>query len=413
MKTRLLIYFLFGLIVTLVILFAVPVVQTGLTKTSLEADYMGFLNGAYMISGGHGSAVQLYDLSLQQQVEVGVVTSNGLDHLARLLPFVTIPAYTLFFLPLRYLPIAMGFLLWGLIQLLLLALSLWLLRDLLPAKYRYLLWLGAFAFLPLYQSLVEGQLGPTLLLTTTLLWHGLHEGSARGKWYAGASLALMLIKPQMLPLYLLYLLYKRNWRALGGFAIAAAGIYFISAAVAGFDWPIPYLHMLGWFDDPQGVLARVMFNLLGLFVRLGIASNPLVLTLDVLVVAALVYAWWRSDQGSVADAGNRVGRLELQLAATTMAATLINPHLLTHDLTILIFTGAVLLGWSAQAGWPIGLNALLLISLLTNFTFFAGAPLDIIYIILMLSMLGTLIYLLCSAMSAAKPGVAEPLSAIT
>jgi Glycosyltransferase family 87 len=410
MKTRLLIYALLGLIVTMTILFGGLGVKQGLTETAVEADYMNFRLGGTLLTQGHSAASELYDPALQSRTLVAMIAPVSTYHFPNdTLPFVSVPLVAALAQPVAALPVATGFVVWNALQVTTLLLSLWLLGAMLPLKYRYLLWLGAFSFLPLYQSLIEGQVSPMLVLGVTLLWRGLRAGGT-GNWWGGAGLALCLLKPQMLPLFLLYMLYKRNWRAFAAFIGTSGVVYLLSALIAGWGWLGPYINILNLLSS-QGDRPReaVMFHLTGLLARFGIYNTPLLLILTAIIVAALLYAWWRSDYAPTpillrnGGGGKRdpTGMLELQLAATTLAAVLTSVHLYPHDLTMLLFSGAVLLGWAAQRGWPAWVSALLLVSLITPFTFFVGPPIDGIFIIVMLVAFAGLIYFLARSQGAA------------
>ncbi len=394
MSKRLLVGGLLGLIVVLAYLFGSAIVAAGFATHIANADYMNFLLGGAMLDQGQGHAATLYDIARQASVQQALTAPYGIRFHDGLLPFVSVPLVALLTAPLYNLPLPVGFALWDGVQLTALLLSLWLLGAMLPAANRYLLWLGGLAFLPLYASLTLGQVSPMLLLGVTLLWRGLRAGGA-ANWWSGAGLALLILKPQLLPLFLLYLLYKRNWRALGGFTITTVVVYLLSALISGFDWPLSYANILVWAGqqrDHYGFTPEAMFNLRGLLVRFAADNVVLLITLSALVVAALVYAWLSSDHSPTPTAVERVGTLELQLAATTIAATLTSLHLYLHDLTILIFSGAALLGWAAQRYWPVWMTALLLGVLLTALTF--GSNYDVVFLLMLIVACAASLYLL-------------------
>lgn len=366
MKVRLFTYTMITFVFIVICLFVAVAVRNGLDYHALEADYDSFLLGGKMAAQGHGDASALYDMSLQQQTQQAMLAGTNISFPQGLLPFLNPPFVALLLLPLSQLPNDLGFLLWDGLQLAALLLALWLLGPLLAAKSRYLLWLGAFAFLPTDQTLYVAQLSALILLGITLLWRGLKAGGS-GEWWGGAGLGLCLVKPQILPLFLLYLVYKRNWRALGSFAAASLVLYLLAAVISGWSWPLAYANALIVSQrDGYGFNPATMRNLLALLHQFGLDYAPLVVALSLLVVAALVYVWWRSDTASPYfsvqgdDNQESVGALELQLAATTIAALLISPHLYVHDLTILLFSGAVLFGWVTEHRYPTWLTALLL-----------------------------------------------------
>ncbi len=417
MKARLLTYALTALVAILIGLRVEVVASRGIETHALKADYIVFLTGGTLFAQGHHSAAELYNIVLQSSVQQQLLAGSGVKFVDGLLPFVHPPLVAAVASPLSALSPALGFILWDTAQLLLLLLSLWLMRPLLPVGERYWLWLGAFAFFPVYQSLLEGQISPTLLLSIVLLWRCLRVGGA-ANWWAGVSLALGLIKPHLIILFVIYLLYKRNWRALSGFTVSAAALYLLTTTFAGFDWPFVYLNTLGWLNaqiNHYGMLPQVMFNWHSLLARFGLDNSLLLGALIALTLIALGYACWRSDSAPTStpaqEAGNsereRVGALELQLAATTLATAITSVYLYTHDLIMLLFSGAVLLGWAAQQRWPIWISTLLIANLLAPMLIFVGQPLDALFVATILLAFAASIYILTYAPAQLNPAASR------
>jgi hypothetical protein len=97
-----------------------------------------------------------------------------------------------------------------------------------PAELRWLGWLLGLAFLPSAMALLAGQISPLLLLGAT----GFLCCQRRGwDWLAGASAALLGVKPHLASLFwlalLLWCLRTRRWRVLlggAGAGLAALGV---------------------------------------------------------------------------------------------------------------------------------------------------------------------------------------------
>lgn len=364
--------------------------EDGLSYHALKADYTSFLLGGRLLAQGDNQAVNLYNLGLQQQVQQAMIAGSDIKFYAGLLPFISPPVVALLTLPLVGLPPAASFVLWDVIQLLILLLSLWLLQPMLPRGAHYWLWLGAAAFLPIGVIFSEGQISAIALLALALLWRGLKAGG-RGNWRGGAALALMLVKLQLLPLFLLYLLYKRNWRALGGFSVVASGFYLLCAAVSGFDWPFTYLAALvNSQQSGYGYQPELMFNLASLLIRLNLDSQLLFYLSSAAVVIVLLIAWGRSAHS--ADMGAE--KMELQLALTAIGTTLISTHLYPHDLVILIFSGAALTTWAARHNWPLWSSGLLAVTLLTSLLVMYKSFYWLIFLILLVGVFIALAFVL-------------------
>jgi hypothetical protein len=94
-----------------------------------------------------------------------------------------------------------------------------------PPQYRWLAWLLSLAFVPTIMVLKIGQIGPLLLLGIAGFLHFEKRGQG---FLAGAMLALAALKPQLLYLFGLAVLFwavdRRRWSVLvGGLTAVAAG----------------------------------------------------------------------------------------------------------------------------------------------------------------------------------------------
>ncbi len=376
---------------------------------AITHDFIGIRMCGAMVTQGYRAADQLYDFNLQTQVEGPLMWPLSWD--GGPLPCDYPPYTALLGAALAPLSAGVSFLIWDAANLLALLLALVLLSPMLPPPHRHWLWLGALAFLPVYNCFIEGQASPTMLLGIVILWRGLRQGGG-ANWWAGLGLGLLLLKPQFLPIFLLYLLYKRNWRAWGGFSLTAATAYLIATALSGFGWPFPYLKLLSFFAAQRGGRfgfdPAAMFNWRGLLARLELDTTLLFPLVILLTALALVYAWWRSDQQNDQRGANpaRVQgedvavelfppyTLELQLAATTIGALLVSYHLYNHDLTMLLFSGAAMLGWAARHGWPAWMTALLLAALFAALGVRNPPPFNLLILLVLIAAFVVLLYLL-------------------
>ncbi len=364
----------------------------GLAGHASSSDYLNIFTAATLISGGHGHASDLYNLALQTSAQQQLAP-YGAHFPDGLLPFISPPFVAIVITPLVGLPIGTGFLLWVALELTALLLLLWLLAPLLPPRYRYLLWLGAFAFMPVQQVLDQGQVSCLLLLGIVLLWRGLRSGG-NADWWAGAGFGLCLLKPQMLPIFIIYLLYLRRWRAIAGFSAVAAAWYLLSALVSGFDWPSAYLSTVNWVGNQRNhysVYPAGMFSWRAALAGFDADSTLLVTAVSVFTGLLLIFSWWRTHQFQSGPL--QTSTLDLQLAAITVAALLDSFYLNNQDLTVLLFSGAVLLGWAAQHGWPTWASVLLLADLLAPITAVNGWPMSLLVITTMAVTLLTLVRL--------------------
>ena len=132
---------------------------------------------------------------------------------------------------------------------------------------RWIAWLVAFTFGPVLHVLKAGQIAPLLLLGIVGF---LYFARREEWWFAGACATLITIKPHLLYLFGLALLFwslkRRCWQALGGFAITLA-------LAMGIAWGInpslvnQYTYALAnyppaeWATPTLGALLRVWFGI--------------------------------------------------------------------------------------------------------------------------------------------------------
>ncbi len=172
--------------------------------------------------------------------------------------------------------------------------------------------------------------------------------SDRKPFAAGVMIAVLALKPQYLPVPLLYFLWTRNWRALsvsvGGLgALAAAGVgvfalrtphpgsvftYVTDFYATGLRHSATFL-TLGQQD--QSYQQGWQYSWYGFLVSAGIEPNPLLAAdLFVLSAGAVALAWWKCTP-SVAK------------VATALGMLLLTPHSSFYNWSLLTVAGALLL----------------------------------------------------------------------
>ncbi len=192
--------------------------------------------------------------------------------------------------------------------------------------------LGALSFLPTWTTLWQGQLSLPLLLGVL----GAVAAFTRGRdWLGGLCLSLLLLKPQLLPLPVLFLLMQRRWTAVGGVAAGGAATVLVSLAVAGVDGLIAWTRLgelLVGVGDEFGIHPRRMVTLRGaLHAILGTDSFTSVrLPWALLSGAAVVILGWRWRWRVQGPA------FGLQLGVAVAAGLVLSLHAYPHDLVLMI-----------------------------------------------------------------------------
>ncbi len=149
---------------------------------------------------------------------------------------------------------------------------------------------------------------------------------------AGASLALVLIKPQMLLFLVPLLLWHRRWPELRAFCGVAFALVLISIAASPshfHDYPRFLLDSAGWSNE-NGVKISAMYGWNGFVANLTDLSSPpreLVLLLDTATLGLFGFG--------LAATRRWAPNLRLLTSAAALASLLVNPHLYFQELALL------------------------------------------------------------------------------
>lgn len=320
-------------------------------------DFPAFYTAGHIIRDGN--AHRLYDFSLQAQVQQAFLLSHGWTFAGGLLPYNYPPFFAPIFVPLSYLPLAWAFQVWSLVNIVLVLASTGLLlhvqkkrsrRDLATAG------LVVLAFFPVFRGLYNGQTNFLILFVVTLSYLAL---KSKRDYLAGVTLALGLVKPQLVVVIAAMLLYHRRWRAVSAFGITGAVLLFISWMMVGVDGFISYVdlvrQMSNW-DSIAGIYPAAMPNLRGTVYRLGqlyhtwsgTDLSPTMLRGVILLLSAAVFVLvlrtWKGPWNPTSPTFDR------QFGQTVIGTLLVSPHLNGHDLTLLILVGFLVVSCFACQG---------------------------------------------------------------
>ena len=198
-----------------------------------HSDFRQLYTAGYMVRTGHGG--ELYSYPAQTRFQDSLVSS---DQLA--LPFIR-PAYqALLFVPLSRLGYRSAYLVFLAVNLIILALSIFLLlpriRNL-SAVWRWFPIGIVLGFLPVAAGLVQGQ---DSILLFVLLVAALSAIERDRELVAGSLVGMALFKMQIvIPLAVLFFLWRR-WRFVAGFAVSAGLSSLVSLWVVGFSQTVAY-----------------------------------------------------------------------------------------------------------------------------------------------------------------------------
>lgn len=161
---------------------------------------------------------------------------------------------------------------------------------------------------------------------------------------AGALFGLMALKPQYLPVLLLYLVWKRRWRALLGFASVVVTLTGLGLTVVGVDGLLTQLGGLPRAQlDQSGLLTGTQqawqYSWQGFLISAGIDPSPL-LTADLMALslASVMLVWWKSP----ANAGK---------TAAALGMLLLVPYSTFYNWCLVVVAAALLLRTTLRPAW--------------------------------------------------------------
>ncbi len=311
--------------------------------TDFSASYVA----ALVLRDGDGA--QLYNQQVEHARHLSLLPAGTVINL----PFITPPTSALLALPLTALDPGTAFRVWSVIELLLLALAVWIAIRAGPwpstsgRSPRAATALMALAAGGTYAFLVLGQIdGVTALgLAAAYMAWRKERPALAGFWMA---LAFAATKPHLAIGLGVWLLARRDWRALAGALAGSAVVAAISLVLVGPAGLGGFISALGFAAgntpgaSTLGIPGLVASWLGGgtVAVVIGIAGSLL----------ALIGCWLLG-----ARSRGRPGALEVSLAGAAALSLVASPHLLPHDLVIL----APAFAWCAAraaaadaAPWP-------------------------------------------------------------
>lgn len=323
------------------------------TGDLVTGDFFGIYLGGRIVAEGNGR--RLYDHALHREVTASLTGPDYPNEHWVAYP----PGYAVFGAIFGGLPWRSAFYVHDLILIGLAFLTVLLLRPVLPELWRRSAWLTVlltFSFHPVLRTLIGGQNTTlTLFLLAGMTW-GLLRQDARGSVVAGVFLGLLTYKPQYVFLPGLFLLARRDVRALG--AAAAVGLlhYGVGAWLCGPAWPLDMLRLLGEYQAwERGANFGTHVSLLSVCEHLLPATGARAVTgvLSLVGCAGLVVACVR--------AGDDAARLRRVWALTLALNLLLSPHTQYYDVGLIVLPVLLLLDEQQQRGQPASLSVRLLL----------------------------------------------------
>lgn len=309
-----------------------------------KGDFILFYTGGkYLLAN---RLDDLYDFAGQQIFQLQTLRLEA----AQFTPFNHPPFTTVFYAPFAMAGFEWGLLLWSAAGLLALWLAWRLLQQELPALAKHSpfgLTLLSFCFYPTIAWILANQNSAFTFLIYTITYVQLRR---RRDLAAGATLGLLLYKPQLALTLVFILSVKARLKAVTGFLLTsglliAVGFLLSPRAMSEYLRVSPQIAELPFLP---GYPIERMHNFYGFSVLLlaNLFSRRVVefVAASLMVGALLVVgAWWRTVPWQPATR-----QWNLSLASTLALGLLISPHLMVYDLMVLLFPIAIV-----YAAYPI------------------------------------------------------------
>ena len=308
--------------------------ETSATATArLGGDFAAFYAAGSIVWAG--DIDELYDPARQRAAQDDL----GLDgYLAFAYPPHVAAAYA----PLGALNFQVAYLIHTIFMALAFVVALRLLEKPVPmiATWRWPILAASFTFLPLATAVGGGQNAALSVLGMAVIWRALHDDR---EVVAGIAAGLLLFRPQYaIPLIGLFLL-ARHWRAV--WAAIGTGLitWAATALVLGPVWVVDWLdEVVPFVERDAEVNASNSISILG-FLQAAWSENDAVVLAGmagaVAVVLTLSYLWLNPDRFTLA---NRMG-------AVAIGVTLISPHTMFYDASLLLIAAAAALAATSPA----------------------------------------------------------------
>jgi hypothetical protein len=307
----------------------------------VSADFTVYYAAWTQITSGAGRT--LYEpaaqAAMQQRVIWPAVFPGGL------LAFINPPHFAFAFAPFAHLPLATSFRVWtalqGLLAFLIVRSVLALVGTSAPIN-RWIVAAAILAFWPLFYAI---QLGQTSLLLTLSLLRLYAAVERREHAWGGFWLFVLSIKPQLLPLVLVFLVAHRRWRLLA--SAAAFGVASFAVTSVGLGWTIwrTYLVNLPRLEAffAQGTVPY-MVTLRGLLALVFGTPPPgsrgaftqAVLTYGALAIAMITMTRVWTRKRSAHASSPSLPSVDHRFALALALGLLLCPHLFLQDVTLWI-----------------------------------------------------------------------------
>lgn len=298
-----------------------------------HSDYMSYHAAGDLVLAGEGGCI--YDPACQERAQRNLMPPDV--DFTRGLPFNNPPSLALLLAPLAALPLAAGFAIWNAI-----GTAAFIVAAATTVRHvpgHVLVVLLALTAWPTVTAILRGQV--SLLVSALLLGCVILVGERSRS--SGALLGLATLKPTLVPLLGVWLLWRRAWAVAGVAIITGVALLAIPALVLGPETLLDYPgYAVSQLSDPNaaGIHPEQMINWRAAAIWTGLPGAA-VLAATLLTLVAVAAIWLRAGSDSV-----------LRSAAALLATPLVIPHANQHEALLGVVAWLLLVAGPGQrVGW--------------------------------------------------------------
>jgi hypothetical protein len=302
-----------------------------------NSDFMAQYTAGVILRRGFPS--QLYDIECQRKIQTEIKDqfSPSSPYREDLLLFTQPPFTAMVYYPFAFFPYQIAKHLFNLLIMVCLfkGAALFFSRKEISNLFSWdLVFLASVFSPPVWATFIQGQtsvLGWLFFLLAFLALKGQKDFTA-GLWLAAA-----LIRFQLLPVFLLFFIFKRKYRVLAGFLLGSSLLLCISICVVGWEGMLKFRDMallIGKWNHQYGVSPDQAHCLRGQLTSLLGFMDPRVVWILTALAGLILLAFCIKRWGEKWDTGSTP--FDLNFATLCVVSLLMAPHLNFHDLSFLI-----------------------------------------------------------------------------
>lgn len=297
-------------------------------------DFVVFYSAAHLVASGHG--FQLYNPAALEPIQRAALPDLPARTLP--LPYFNPPFFALFLSPLSRLSFTHAYQVWTSFKLTLLGLNAWMVWRIsapLERRWRILSVVGYATLEPVVFSSHLGQFSQIIVAGWTGGYLFMRSGRDRA---AGLALSALLIKPDLLVVAVIVLVWTRRTRVLSSLAMVTVPLFLISVAVVGPHGLLAYPRFLldTAAHGANGVNTSLMFGWNGLIAELpGPPGHTFTMLAGALLSAGTIAAVLACSRPTRATP--QTGPMRWMLI--TLATVLVSPHFYIQDVAMVMPIG--------------------------------------------------------------------------